>query len=179
MISLFLWNLYPDDILFNFCSFNYYDTRWIRFFLILLNELTLWIWIWITLPLSINKKEEEKKKEVWWNLLISSFCNYNFLYGSCIQLLALLDSNRILIDLKSIIYFFLADDQDEYVVPIVYVVISNTMWSPFQLRCLAQAFTLMYYSYHSNQDIVLAAAPSEEQNRLPLLQSVYFELQIY
>ncbi|KAF3970763.1 hypothetical protein CMV_005567 [Castanea mollissima] len=68
---------------------------------------------------------------------------------------------------------FFIDDQDEYVVPIVYVVISNTMWSPFQLRCLAQAFTLMYYSYHSNQDIVLAAAPSEEQNRLPLLQRVY------
>lgn len=34
-------------------------------------------------------------------------------------------------------------------------------------------------SYHSNQDIFLAAAP-EEQNRLPLLQRVYtFELQIY
>lgn len=35
-------------------------------------------------------------------------------------------------------------------------------------------------SYHSNQDIFLAAAPSEEQNRLPLLQRVYtFELHIY
>lgn len=88
----------------------------------------------------INQSKGGRKKEEGsrWNLLISSFCNYNFLYGSCIQLLALLDSNGILFDLESIIYFFLAEDQEEYVVSIVYVVISNTMWSPFQLRCLAQ-----------------------------------------
>ena len=42
------------------------------------------------------------------------------LWKSCIQQLALLDSNGILFDLKSIIYFLLAEDQDEYVVPIVY-----------------------------------------------------------